>query len=615
MALRRFFTAICMAVGLIGCGGGDAPACEVCVRTEAGRVMGAREGEVLAFKSIPYAAAPIGPLRFRPPQPAAPWEGVRDATYFREACPQLRDPIEVYPRPATTVFNPLTRAYTEVFENEDCLHVSVWTPAVDGRKRPVMVFIPGGAFVVGNGSNDFYTGQHLAGRDVVVMTINYRVGLFGFMELGSIDPLYAGSGNNGLRDQIAALKWARRNAQAFGGDPDNITVFGESAGAISISALLATRTPEQLFRRAIAQSGGPNLVHTAGFAQAAAAAIRQWGPSKSMADFLGATTRELLEQQESALFNVAGGDQLFAPYVDGSLILGSPYDLIASGNARGVDLMLGANQDELGYWSLYDSQLRNPFVEQTDLGAPSTVISKPVRDFVDANLAPQSLDAVYRQWVAMNETPTGQRTLARTVELVENHDYVMIQPMTRLAERQAANNPRTWLYRFQWAVPSRGSSSDPVRLGAVHALELPFVFGTLSFAGVPVPGVEAALADPFQLQQARSLSDSMVTAWTEFARTGDPNGAGVPPWRAYETTRRPTMLWRSDATGAITSASVDDPDSERRMAWASWPFPLNSGPEPVQINKTGASLPGHEGRRQSTKRMTRPEADTEGIPK
>lgn len=615
MTLWQLCVAISAVAGLVGCGGSDADTCDMCVRTESGSVRGMREGKVLAFKSLPYAAAPVGSLRFKPPQPAPSWEGMRDATYFREACPQLRDPFEVSPKSGTTVFNPLTGADTEVFENEDCLHVSVWTPATDGRRRPVMLFLPGGAFVVGNGSNDFYTGQHLAARDVVVMTVNYRVGLFGFMELGSLDPSYAGSGNNGLRDQIAALQWARRNAQAFGGDPENITVFGESAGAISISALLATRTPEQLFRRAIAQSGGPNLLHTREFAEVATSIIAQWGPKKSMVDFLGATTRELLEQQENAIFNVPGGDQLFAPHIDGTLILGHPYDMIAAGNARRVDLLLGANQDEMGYWSMYDSQFRSSFVEDTGLGAPVMLISKPVRDFVDASLAPSSLDTIYSQWVATNDTPTGQRTSAQTAELVEDHDFVMILPMTRMAERQVVNNASTWLYRFQWVVPNSALSAGTARLGAIHALELPFVFCTLNFAGVPVPGVDAALADPFQHQQAQALSDGMVTAWTEFARTGNPNGPGVPRWSAYETTRRPTMLWRNDATGAITSASVDDPDSERRLAWASWSSPPFPWTAPGESSNAQAVLAGQDGRRQSTKRMVRPDVDTAVIPK
>ncbi|MGK8198501.1 carboxylesterase/lipase family protein [Burkholderia cepacia] len=575
MMWRRLCVVSGLVASLTACGSSGVDGlCNLCVSTDAGTVKGVREGEVLAFKSIPYAAAPTGALRFRPPQPTPAWQGVRDATFFREACPQVRDALEVYPHPGTPITNPLTGASIETFENEDCLHVNVWTPKVGGdKKRPVMVFIPGGAFEVGNGSNDFYSGQHLAARDVVVVTINYRVGLFGFMELGSLDPSYAGSGNNGLRDQIAALQWVRRNAAAFGGDPDNITVFGESAGSISISALLATKSPERLFRRAILQSGASNQLHAPQFANATASIISQWGPKKTVQDLLTASVRELLEQQDNTIQNVQGGDALFAPYIDNALILGDPYDLVSAGNAANVDLLLGANQDEMGYWSMYDSQFRNLFVENTDSGPPVTVIPKSVRDAVDAKLAPASLDAVYAEWMRINDTPIGQRSSSQTAELLQDHDFVMIQPMTRLAEKQAAHNVNTWLYRFQWKVPAAALPVGAPDLGAVHALELPFVFGTLDFAGVPVPGANAALSDQFQKQQMLSLAEGMMTAWTSFARTGNPNAAGVPAWLPYNATTRPTLLWRNNAAGNISSESADDPDAERRRAWTSWPFP------------------------------------------
>ncbi|WP_296288714.1 carboxylesterase family protein [Pseudomonas sp.] len=208
--------------------------CAVCTRTESGEVRGAAEGTVVAFKGIPYAQAPVGELRFQPPQPAGQWDGVLEASKYRSTCPQVKDPLEQYPFAGRAITG-ADGKQSEIYESEDCLHLNVWTPAVDHKKRPIMIFIPGGAFVVGNGSSDFYDGSRLASHDVVVATINYRVGLFGFMELGALDKKYAGSGNNGLRDQIAAIEWVKRNAAAFGGDPDNITIFGESAGGASSS--------------------------------------------------------------------------------------------------------------------------------------------------------------------------------------------------------------------------------------------------------------------------------------------------------------------------------------------------------------------------------------------
>lgn len=208
MTIRKMAT-----LGLVLAGMGASTAlmanaeCELCTQVETGVVKGHTEGEVISFKGIPYAAAPVGELRFRAPQRATAWSGVLDAASYKSTCPQVKDPLEEYPFPGRVVSTPAGKA--EIYESEDCLHLNVWTPAADGKKRPIMVYIPGGAFIVGNGSSDFYNGSQLASHDVVVVTLNYRVGLFGFMELGGVDPKYAGSGNNGLRDQIAAIEWVK----------------------------------------------------------------------------------------------------------------------------------------------------------------------------------------------------------------------------------------------------------------------------------------------------------------------------------------------------------------------------------------------------------------------
>lgn len=583
MRAWKIAAALWAVAWLAGCGGGnDGDGCEAgrCAQTESGRVRGEADGQVLAFRGIPYAAAPVGPLRFRPPQQAPAWQGVRDGSRYRAACPQIEDPLEGYAVDGVPVHNTLTDSDEQFHETEDCLHVNVWTPALDNARRPVMLFIHGGAFQVGTAANAFYTGRHLAERDVVVMTINYRLGLFGFLELGMLDPAYAGSGNNGLRDQVAALQWARRNAAAFGGDADNITVFGESAGSMSVSALLATASPERLFRRAIGQSGGPNLLHHRAFRENATRVVLEFGPRKTLADLLGASTRELLMQQQSAIWNYELGDSLFAPFRDDALIIGDPYELIAGGNAKAVDLMVGATQDEMGYWAMYDSQLRNLFVQDNDFGEPVHLVSEAKRSVIDAALFPRSLRGIYADWIAARGAPLAGRTLDETIELAQDHDFMMIQPMTRLAEKQARHNANTYLYRFQWKVPRALLASDAEDLGAVHALELPFMFGTLDLDEKTAPGAPRVLADPAQRAQARALSDAMVSAWTNFARSGNPNGVGVPTWPAYDLATRPTLAWRNDAVGNIVSEAVGDPDADLRLAWASWDFPLYDWPLP-----------------------------------
>lgn len=558
MTIRRSMAALAVVVAsLLGSGSLlAAEPCALCAVTDGGIVQGIREGAGLAFKGIPYAAPPIGALRFRPPQPVEKWQGTLEATRFRSTCPQVKDPLERYPYEPSAHTDAVSGETLEVYENEDCLHLNVWTPAVDGKKRPVMVFIPGGAFIVGNGSSDFYTGQHLARRDVVVVALNYRVGLFGFMELGKLDPSYMGSGNNGLRDQIAALEWVKRNAQAFGGDPDNITVFGESAGSISITALLATANPESLFHRAIAQSGGVNLIHTRDFAFSAAALIGNSGKLKTLAQLLKASALELLNQQTAATLNAEHGDSLFAPYRDGQLVVGNPNQLIPAGHAKGIDLMVGANQNEMNYWSLYDSKQRNPFTEQTDLGPAAPIIPDELRSHLDQALAPASLDALYAE-----SLKTRDQSLIRQAQ---NDDFVMIQPMTRLAEMQAAHNPNTYLYRFQWKVPLGFLESGQPDLGATHALELPFVFGTLDLDWVPGGGKLGHA----RRQEEQLLASQMMDAWTNFARTGNPNGKAVPHWPRYDSSSRQTMLW------STTPGTKVDPDASRRQAWANWPFGL-----------------------------------------
>lgn len=251
-----------------------------------GRVAGHRELGVCAFEGIPYAAPPVGARRFRPPAAPRPWHGVLAATRARAVCPQDRDLLEEYPDTRTR------------FTDENCLYLNVWTPKPDGNKRPVMVFIPGGAFVVGSASEPIYNGSHLATRgNAVVVTLNYRLGILGWLELGSLDRSYAGSGNNGLRDQLAALRWVQRNIGAFGGDPHNVTVFGESAGGISVSALLAVDHPERYFHRAILESGSGYLVHTAAYAQEIARRHFQIGGIRSISQLKRMGVGQLLNLQ------------------------------------------------------------------------------------------------------------------------------------------------------------------------------------------------------------------------------------------------------------------------------------------------------------------------------
>lgn len=521
--------------------------CGVCTQTESGEVKGAVEEAVVSFKGIPYAAAPVGDLRFRASQPAGKWEGVLDASKYRSTCPQTRDTLEQYPFPGRIVIG-ADGKQSEIYDNEDCLHLNVWTPAADHKKRPVMVYIPGGAFVVGNGSSDLYDGSKLASHDVVVVSFNYRVGLFGFMELGALDKNYAGSGNNGLRDQIAAIEWVKRNAAAFGGDPDNITIFGESAGGASVSALLSTQQPSRLFKRAIAQSGSTNMIHSRDFALESGKKIADTGGYNSVNELIKATSAQLLETQEKALAEAHIGHTLFAPFIDGKVIIGEPTQLLEKGNAEGIDLMAGATQNELNMWSMYDSKYRNMFVEDTDFGPAKPLISPKYRTELEGRLG-SNLDQHYAAALKTDNI--------NLIREAQNDDFAMIQPLRRMVELQGINNPNVYLYRFQWKVPSGYVPKGMPDLGAVHGLELPFMFGWLNLSSYP--GGEKVEKEKRNVD-AR-LSEQMMSAWTNFARTGNPNGPNVPLWPRYDTANRNTMVWSEH------SKSEADPEAERRKAW------------------------------------------------
>jgi para-nitrobenzyl esterase len=218
------------------------------VEAPCGRLAGVRAGDIFSFKGIPFGRPPVGALRWRFPEPVPPWTGTRDATHFGPICPQAPTQIEAL----------LGGTLGE--QSEDCLYLNIWTPGCDSGKRPVMVWIHGGAFVIGAGSQGLYNGRHLAARDVVVVTINYRLGVFGFLNLADATEGKApGTGVEGIADQILALEWVKRNIAAFGGDPENVTVFGESAGAMSVAALMSSPPAHGLFHKAISQSGAAHI--------------------------------------------------------------------------------------------------------------------------------------------------------------------------------------------------------------------------------------------------------------------------------------------------------------------------------------------------------------------
>jgi para-nitrobenzyl esterase len=493
------------------------------VETTLGKVRGEQRGDAVSWRGIPYAAPPVGALRFRPPAPATPWPGERDATRFGSVAAQSRDPH----------ISMLSGVTEKIVSGEDCLLLNVFAPAPEpggqpgaepGVRRPVMVWIHGGAFIMGSGSTPLYHGEPFAHRGVVVVTLNYRLGLPGFLYLGDLAP-GRDEGNYGLLDQIAALRWVRDNIAAFGGDPDMVTVMGESAGAISIATLLAMPAARGLFHRAVLESGASALVP-----QTRDDATRF---ARGVLDELGVTVDQLADVPIDRLMAVqerlARERNLgaFAPYVDGVTVPDRPIQAVRDGKAAGIPLLLGSNRHE---WRLFEVLLGEVTVE---------AFEAPVRAWLGPQLDP--LLEHYRGW-------HHDRSLKRAwVDLVG--ELVFRIPVIRLAEAQAAHGTPVYMYRFDWQSPAFGG-----RLGAAHALEMPFVWNRLDLPMSPVLlGPDVALLQP--------LATAMHTSWAHFLRTGDPNGGGLPRWPRYDAQRRATMLIERH------SHVVNDPDGAARELW------------------------------------------------
>jgi para-nitrobenzyl esterase len=496
------------------------------VETRKGRLEGAREGGVFVFRGIPYARPPVGALRFRPPEPSQPWSGVRDATRFGPSAPQ---------RPMQLAFLP---GFDVGPQDEDCLYLNVTTPGLDGARRPVLVWIHGGAFTIGSGSQSLYDASRLAARgDVVVVTINYRLGALGFLELSELlGEEFSGSGNLGLLDQIAALRWVRDEIAAFGGDPENVTIFGESAGGMSVGTLLGTPSAQGLFRRAIPQSGAAHNAHGPAVArEVAERMLAALGIPRGEAWRLREVpVARILEAQDKVAMEAMGRIALlpFQPVVDRDVLPESPLEAIRRGVARDVEVLAGATRDE---WNLFG--LMDPTLARMDEAALVRRLERHVGDrarpLVDAYRAARA-----------GRVPTDARALFLAIE----SDRVFRIPAVRLAEAQAAHQPRTYKYLFTWESPLFGDA-----LGACHGIDVPFVFGL-----VDAPGADRFIGTG---EGVRALADRTMDAWLAFAAEGDPGHAELGDWPVYESSRRATMLL------GPACAVEEDPFGDERRAW------------------------------------------------
>ncbi len=500
-----------------------------------GRLEGESQRGVLVFRGIPYAAPPVGKLRFRAPQPGPTWHGTRSATSFRASAPQ-----------ASPVLPLLGRLIGGggAGQSEDCLYLNLWTPAADGRRRPVMLWLHGGAFVMGSGSTALYSGRRLAHRgDVVVVTLNYRLGALGGLNLTALrggDP--AAGSNQGIRDQLAALEWVRDNIEAFGGDPANVTIFGESAGGMSVGTLLGTPRARGLFQRAIAQSGAAHNVSTREQgAQIAGLFLGELGIRADDDDALAnAPLGDVLRAQASVavLRSMRQGLLAWQPSVDGDLLPRTALESIAAGEGSAVPLLVGTNLEEWNLFLLGDAAGRR----LDDDGLRKRLVrSLPGADASGRPHAERALEA-YRH------ARSGRgRGSARRLWSAFQSDRIFHFPASRLAELQLQRTPHVYSYLFAWGPPL---------LGAAHGVEIPFVFGTIRNPVLrPIFGLAPT---------AQRLSRAMQQVWLAMARSGKPESESLPAWPAYDPERRPTLVFERRC--AVEEAPFED---ERRF-WSSY---------------------------------------------
>ena len=486
----------------------SAHADEPIVATKEGRLRGAQlqDPAVYVFKGVHYGQSTAGTARFKAPRRVAQWQGVKDALKFGSICPQAGEPG----RRTTTAGELLSHS-------EDCLVLNVWTPAINGGgKRPVMVWLHGRGFYAGAGSEPLYDGARLAKRgDVVVVTINHRLNVFGYLHLAEVGGKDFGtSGNVGVQDMQLALEWVRDNIAAFGGDAGNVTIFGESGGGVKVSTLLGVPAAKGLFHRGIIQSGARTRGMPAAMASKNAHAVMEKLRVKTIAELQAVPTDALL----AAVTATGRTTPDFGPVVDGSYLPANMFDPEAAASARGIPIIVGSNKDEHALYArehpligkMTEAQLREDLAR--DYGANT-----------------DALIAAYKQ-SRPQASPWDLMVAIRS-----NRFHI---GAVRLAEPASKVSP-VYFYSFDF-------EASPLK--AAHGAEIAFVFSN-------------ATASPGARPGAKAVEDAMSNAWIAFARTGNPNHAGLPNWPTYDGQTRAVMVFDTQ------SKVVNDLRAPERKVW------------------------------------------------
>jgi para-nitrobenzyl esterase len=504
------------------------------VETASGRVVGITSGGVHVFKGIPYGASTAGAGRFMPPRKPEPWTGVREAVAYAGRSPQAAANPQ---RPElATVWGPIDTLPV----GEDCLTLHVWTPALDQSRRSVMVWLHGGAFSWGSANALRYDGTSLAHHhDVVVVAVNHRLNIFGHLDLSGLgDERFARSGNAGLLDLVAALEWVREHATRFGGDPGNVTIFGQSGGGGKVCGLLAMPSAKGLFHKAIVQSGASvRFAERERTTRLADAVLKHLGLGPGQIDALQALPLERLQEAVEPAQRTLPRPRLplldrynFGPVIDGSVLPSHPFDPVAPAASDDIPIMVGGTKDEQAIFLAPDDAVWNRTLTDDDLRRRIMAVAGGAADGLLAYYA--------RRYPAAGPAD-------RLIAVLSASNFGIRSVL--MAERKAlrARAP-VWMYSFDWQTPAFGG-----RLKAPHSVEIPFVFDTLDVIG-----------EAHRKAGAQALADRVSSTWATFARNGDPNNESVPAWPSYEAQRRATMLFDDDCR------VVDDPGGEVRPLWS-----------------------------------------------